>query len=79
MFIKWIEQVLAESAEGRRALLQNAGTMFHVRRQMMGDDDAVCSDASLLYLALQEQADGRYRLFVLKISKQFFVLIPYQE
>jgi hypothetical protein len=50
---------LADSVEGRRALLQNAGTMFHVKRQMLGEDDALCSDASLLYLALQEQADGR--------------------
>ncbi len=50
---------LAESEEGRHALLTNAGTMFHIKRQMMSDDDSVCSDASLLYLALQEQADGR--------------------
>ena len=50
---------LAESEEGRHALLSNAGTMFHIKRQMMSDDDSVCSDASLLYLALQEQADGR--------------------
>ena len=50
---------LADSAEGRHALLQNAGTMFHVKRLMMGQDDGVCSDASLLYLTLQEQADGR--------------------
>ena len=59
---------LAESSEGRHSLLQNAGTMFHVRRLMLSDDvrrlmlsddDSVCSDASLLYLSLQEQADGR--------------------
>lgn len=50
---------LGDSAEGRHALLQNPSTMFHVKRQMMSDDDSVCSDASLLYLALQEQADGR--------------------
>ena len=50
---------LAESSEGRHSLLQNAGTMFHVRRLMLSDDDSVCSDVSLLYLALQEQADGR--------------------
>jgi hypothetical protein len=50
---------LAESAEGRHSLLQNASAMHHVKRQMMGENDSVCSDASLLYLALQEQADGR--------------------
>jgi hypothetical protein len=50
---------LADSSEGRHALLQNAGTMFHVKNLMLSDDDSVCSDASLLYLSLQEQADGR--------------------
>ncbi len=50
---------LAESAEGRQALLQNASALFHVKKLMLSDDDAVCSDASLLYLSLQEQADGR--------------------